>query len=791
MTIIIIRDTMKASFIIVFSLFLLLVGNVVFADQTIQYVSLTPENNAYQNLTTIYINVTSNETLSNTSYLEWRNTTGPGINYTLNISGNASYSLTGLEEGYHTYKVWLNSSQTNLTQESVLRNITIDLTLPTLLVQFPEDIIYNYNKELPLNYTFSEDTIIDKIWYYVMPGNPEIITFVNGNNATFNVTPDTQQRNLILNANDTAGNVKYVRTNFSIDMTNPVLVVQSPENIAYGQSNISLNYTVQDTFFGVDTCWWINATGGNNTLSGCGNTTMNLTNGDYTIQVWVNDTGGNYNWAEINFTIDLIAPNLSIQLPQNATYYYNNSLPLNYTVNDTNLDKVWYNIDGGSNVFVDGQNATFNVSEGPHSINLFANDSIGIVVFESVNFSIDVPPSLSINSPQNITYGQSNISLDYTVNGYDIDSCWWVNATNGNNTLPNCQNITMLLTDGYYTGLQIWVNDSVGNYSWAEVNFSVDLPPSLSLQFPQSTTYYYNTSLSLNYTTSDTNLDKCWYNIDEGNNITLVNCTNTTFNASEDSHTLYLFVNDTTNNTVSISVSFNIDLTPSTTTTTVPVASGSPPATTTTTTIPPQKSQSFSEMNPNVSYIAKIVHEYISFKEIILEVNNNANDVKITVTKLDSKPATIFHQITGTVYQYINITKDNLNDDNIKSAKIRFNVSKTWIIDNNYNIEDAVLNRYTNSWDNLPTIVISQDGNNVEYEAETPGFSIFAISFEDAETTTTIPPETTITQTTTTIVTTTTTEAENLESSAIYGIYLLIIVIIVVSAGILYSKMIK
>ena len=58
--------------------------------------------------------------------------------------------------------------------------------------------------------------------------------------------------------------------------------------------------------------------------------------------------------------------------------------------------------------------------------------------------------------------------------------------------------------------------------------------PLLSIQLPANITYNYNTSLPLNYTVSDLNLDECWFNLDDGNNTTIA-CVNATFNASEGS----------------------------------------------------------------------------------------------------------------------------------------------------------------------------------------------------------------------------------------------------------------
>ena len=92
---------------------------------------------------------------------------------------------------------------------------------------------------------------------------------------------------------------------------------------------------------------------------------------------------------------------------------------------------------------------------------------------------------------------------------------------------------------------------------------SLNLAPTISIVEPRNILYLSNESLSLNYSVSDSdgNLDSCWYNLDGGENITLVDCLNTTFNTSEASHILYIYANDTEGLKASDSVSFNVDLT--------------------------------------------------------------------------------------------------------------------------------------------------------------------------------------------------------------------------------------
>ena len=82
-------------------------------------------------------------------------------------------------------------------------------------------------------------------------------------------------------------------------------------------------------------------------------------------------------------------------------------------------------------------------------------------------------PSLTVSSPTNTTLTSSNISITYLVSdNIAVDVCWVINVTD-NISLPDCRNTSINVTDGSYTGLQVWVNDSSGNYAYEEINFSV------------------------------------------------------------------------------------------------------------------------------------------------------------------------------------------------------------------------------------------------------------------------------------------------------------------------------
>lgn len=76
-------------------------------------------------------------------------------------------------------------------------------------------------------------------------------------------------------------------------------------------------------------------------------------------------------------------PSLSLLSPENKTYLSNESILLNFTANSE--DFVWYVLDDNSNMTITSS-INFNVSQGNHTLNLYANNSEGTRT-KSVNFT--------------------------------------------------------------------------------------------------------------------------------------------------------------------------------------------------------------------------------------------------------------------------------------------------------------------------------------------------------------------------------------------------------------------
>ncbi|MCK4714427.1 MAG: PGF-pre-PGF domain-containing protein, partial [Candidatus Aenigmarchaeota archaeon] len=145
----------------------------------------------------------------------------------------------------------------------------------------------------------------------------------------------------------------------------------------------------------------------------------------------------------------------------------------------------------------------------------------------------------------------------------------------------------------------------------------------------------------------------------------------------------------------------------------------------------PYESHSWGIITPGNVTVVKINKVELGVREILISVNNSANSVYIRITKYNKKPADITHNLTGRVYQYMELYTRNL-DDSLENATIRFSVNRSWINENGISDDGVALNRYENRWERLVTRKISEGAGTLVYEAETPGFSYFAVTGENA-----------------------------------------------------------
>ncbi len=174
-------------------------------------------------------------------------------------------------------------------------------------------------------------------------------------------------------------------------------------------------------------------------------------------------------------------------------------------------------------------------------------------------------PVITINKPESegINYPTSSVYFNVTLNE-DGDTCLYslnLGIANKTMTKSGSRDFTgsnLSIADGQYT-VNYYCNDTAGNSAYSARGFGIDTTlPNVIITEPKNITYSI-TSLEINFSASDSNLDSCWYSNNSGiTNASLENCNNVSYTASEGSTTIKVYANDTAGNENFNNVTFSI-----------------------------------------------------------------------------------------------------------------------------------------------------------------------------------------------------------------------------------------
>ncbi|WP_243688351.1 hypothetical protein [Geotalea toluenoxydans] len=227
------------------------------------------------------------------------------------------------------------------------------------------------------------------------------------------------------------------------------------------------------------------------TVNNVSGDTLYLAAGLHTVLVESCDGAGNKGSSEIQFTV-LQPPTVILNSP--AAGYTNNNLPLlTYTVSNgtvvVKVDDVVINKVSGDTLGP--------LVDGTHWVQVVATNAGGSRMAQQL-FTVDtVAPTVSITSPTSGTINTSYRLLSYTVSDgtvvVKLDGVT-VNKTSGSNLGP--------FADGPHT-VRVEATDAAGNKGFAEVSFTVDVLPTVSISSPASGLNTNNNSPILTYTVSN------------------------------------------------------------------------------------------------------------------------------------------------------------------------------------------------------------------------------------------------------------------------------------------------
>lgn len=161
-----------------------------------------------------------------------------------------------------------------------------------------------------------------------------------------------------------------------------------------------------------------------------------------------------------------VPPKLEILSPENKTYSHSN-LPLVLSMSRLTT-WIGYSLDEQDNVSISGDTELLDLSEGNHSLTVYINDTFGnMVSSNNVFFSIDtVPPQIMVLSPENKTYGGSDIQV---VLAADEPLAWMGYSLDGHENVTISGNVTLAALSNGSHEIIFYAIDLVGNNGVSEI----------------------------------------------------------------------------------------------------------------------------------------------------------------------------------------------------------------------------------------------------------------------------------------------------------------------------------
>ena len=711
----------------------------------------------------------------------------PTVDCTLFIDGTDYNTTDGIGSGFEvtmipgaaldqgTYTWYINCTDSDGVVKSDERTLAVDNLPPNVTISYPNagnwinddgsNVIFMFN-DYGVSLTASCTIYADG------SGHGTNSSVLNDTSTSIGISPGLSEGSHSLNVNctDEAGNEGSSSSlSLNVDTVLPVVTATSPGNGNLTSNNRpSFIFTLSDATSPNSTCVLYIGTNSYNTST--------LSNGAATLIPNITINNGVYNW---NITCTDLANNLgasiarSITIDTDAPEVNLLNTSFNTPINITSITFNFSDADSAANcsLFFDGVSVSNNVSvlnmintiltsseqpEGVHSVYVNCTDTSGLTGQSNViNVTIDMTsPTITINSPSDGEHVYDNtIDINFTVSDEFSPpfSCTvFVNGSHYGNDSGVGEGIATIITnstartEGTYS-VVVNCTDNAGNLGTSgEQTFIIDrTAPSIIGLASSGTT----TGTATITATTDENAS-CWYSL---SNFTAENITGeTAMSGTGTTHTFaktytatgtigpyYISCRDLAGNNMTTSNTTG-EITVAVTGATIHHSSSGGGGT-----VPsnPSNSQTWIKVTPGVATIMKILGDDFGVKEIIIEVNNPANNVKIDIVKLPGKPASVTKNITGKVYRYLELKKTNLNDSDIRGdVKVKFQVTQSWLLTNNLDAKNIVLKRFaSDAWQDLKTTLLSTDNVYGYYEAETPGMSFFAIGEKSAIPTASVP----------------------------------------------------
>ncbi|MFW9894685.1 MAG: hypothetical protein ACFFD7_02660, partial [Candidatus Thorarchaeota archaeon] len=404
---------------------------------------------------------------------------------------------------------------------------------PILTINQPNNNTY-YNT-MPIFNIIASDPNLDTLWYRIGSNEIKITQLFQEFDAFIWNSLDQGEFQIEIFANDTFG---YVNSSLLLtlykDTLPPKVVINSPLNQTYWNSNPILNVTVFDPnlkiiYYRVGSEY---KSLDNNTATFLLSYIWNgLPQGEFQIEIFANDTFGHLNDSyTLTLFKDTIAPSITINNPLAYSLYGKNAPNFDVDVNKFNLQYTWYILVNYPEKYLLSEfNGTINqtawdyLGDGTVTIRFYANDTTGNIGLQDVIVRKDISaPTIIVYHPNEGEILDYPPILKVSITDSNLDNIWYRVGTMYSSLLNNVeQQLDNFIWDNLPQGefhLYISANDSLGNIndSFYLILYKDTLSPSITINLPIKNQEIGETAPQYDLTIIEDNIAIRWYTLDEG-----------------------------------------------------------------------------------------------------------------------------------------------------------------------------------------------------------------------------------------------------------------------------------
>lgn len=681
------------------------------------------------------------------------------------LQNNTGLMPSNIFNAFNSTGKTINDSSTNATYERInvynaLNNL--DETPPTINLSISNQTIEWNSTNITINWSVTDNILVNTTELNITYPNGTILFNSTDNSGTLNLIDENLSvignYTLSIYAIDSNNNSNTTEENISVTKATPILNLY----LNGTEANASIKKYATTNITGISN----QAEGNislfiNNTATSTNNSRIELikqfnNTGTYNISLVFNESE-HYSQKQIELTLN-VTPKLSILSYQpnstNSSIYRTQTLIFNQTSNDTDNNTLYYYWYVNGTLNSTSENFTFNSSKyntGNYSI-LFIVSNNQTNVSQTWNLEVNEPYPLINYSPSNnylilrndsvFTFNQSSTDpLNSSLNYY-----WYLNGTINTTT----ENFTITYSD-YAPGNYNLTFIASNNVSNSSVHWNVLVSNNTPIEFNSSKSIS-NLSWTKNNNNSNA-IDLSEYFIDPDNNTitySLINATNITMQVNNSrasfivqtgytgTEYVSILANDSDSNASSNNFTLTV-LAPA------PVSSGGSSGGGSSSSIRGGGASGgelnfYSELIENANGTITVSKDTsaVAINSVEIKLKDIISQLRVRVEQLtpENEPSFVKNfSMAPLKYAALEITHENLNNSNISSVKISFKINKTWITNNDVNLDNITLYRYSGGkWTALNTKYSKSTLTYYEFEATSPGLSTFLIGAQKTAT---------------------------------------------------------